>query len=61
MATIPGANLLYIAKERKGKLLCFPFLSNKIDDHIAVFHGSSDGIFVLTVPLLQAEHQMEKR
>lgn len=48
-------------KERKRKLLCFPFLSNKINDHIAVFHGSSDGIFVPTVPLLQAEHQMVKR
>lgn len=61
MATRPGANLSYIGKEKKGKLLCFPFLSNKINDHIAVFHGSSDGVFVSTVPFLQTEHQMGTR
>lgn len=54
-------SITYREKKKKEKLLCFPFLSNKINDHIAVLHGSLDGIFVPTVPLLQAEHQMGKR
>lgn len=52
--------ITYSKRKTKGKLLCFPFLPDKIDDHIAVLHGSSDGILVLTVPLLQAEHQWGK-
>lgn len=41
------------AKKKRAKdVPGFPLSPHKVDDHIAVFHGSSDRIFVSPIPFL---------